>query len=100
MAKAADDVMKVLMSRRDRKRFGVRGRTAVAAGIKFELVDPGRAQDMAVLACLRWRDPPTEPDNLRCDCLGCGCALQHRPDVPRHMMPMCIPCSTAWARAN
>ena len=96
--------LSLLMSPADRRRFGVKGRgdtlRTVGGNLPVRFLSPASVAPGAVVACMPWRDPPVAADNLRATCLACGIAIQHRPEMPRAPLLMCISCAAAWATAH
>ena len=69
-------------------------------GVLVEVVSDAEAERAAYVVCVQWSDPPMFPDNIRASCCACGCALQHRPHVPKKPARICVRCAYGTVRPD
>jgi hypothetical protein len=77
----------------------VRGR-AVSDHYSVRVAKSAEAERAPFIICMAWSDPPVVADNVRTVCMGCGRAVQHRPQAPKAPPKVCMACAPAWALAT
>jgi hypothetical protein len=65
---------------------------------KIEFVSIEQAEEADVMVCMPWTSPLILPDNHRAKCGVCGHIVQHRPDVPKRPMKVCLDCAPSVIR--
>jgi len=65
---------------------------------RIVFVTTEEAEEADVMVCMPWTIPPILPDNQRAKCGVCGHIVQHRPNVPKRPMRVCVDCAPSVIR--
>ncbi len=70
-------------------------RTVQIAGLPVQVVDNAEAERAALVMCAPATMPAHFPDDVIAACAWCGCAIRHRPHVPKKPPKVCMGCAFA-----
>jgi hypothetical protein len=65
---------------------------------EIQFISTTEAETADVVICMPWTHPPILADNQRSKCGVCGHLVQHRPDVPKRPMKVCVGCAPSTIR--